>query len=391
VHTEFTLFRNDPFNNAMGFLWRPLGNPERIALRIAFMFCITWGALAVLSLVSGVFLGPTLRESFLYDFAAAGQFFIAIPAFLIAEPFMDAKMRAGVVALLETGIVGTDDRTRFRRIVQSSMQARHWWLVDLTLLIFVYVSTWGWMAEEVTNASGSWHARIVGGREVITLAGWWVWFVAVPAWFFLCARFAYKILLWSVLLGRTSRIRLHLLATHPDGAGGVAFLGGVQKGFGIVIFAIGAAIACTVSYKITVEGAPTGTWATDGPWLAYILIAPLGFLAPLVMFTTQMYAAKNRDTARYRAASMFMARAFDETWINDELYRSNEGFIGNADVQAFSNMAATYKEVAGMRVVPFDLGTARRLIVSAATPMLPLLVSRYPIVKIVADLLAVGQ
>jgi hypothetical protein len=356
------------------------------------MACLTWGVLAILSLISGVFIGPTLRETFLYDFAAHGQFFIAIPAFLIAEPFMDAKMRAAVRALVDTRIIaGDDDRDRFSRIVRASMNARRWWIVDLSLLIFVYVSTWGWMAEELTNGSGSWHARMIGGREVVTLAGWWVWFAAVPAWFYLCARFAYKILLWSILLGRASRIRLHLLATHPDGAGGVSFLGTVQKGFGIVIFAIGAAIACTVSYKIVVEGAPTGTWATDGPWLAYILIAPVAFLAPLVMFTGQMYEAKNRDTSRYRAAAMHMARAFDERWIDDRQFRTDEGFIGNADIQAYANMAATYKDVAAMRVVPFDLGTARRLIVSAATPMLPLLVSRYPIVKIIADLLSAGQ
>jgi hypothetical protein len=43
-----------------------------------------------------------------------------------------------------------------------------------------------------------------------------------------------------------------------------------------------------------------------------------------------------------------------------------------------------------MRVVPFDLATVGRLLLSAASPMLPLVIGRYPVLKILGNLIA-GQ
>jgi hypothetical protein len=95
-----------------------------------------------------------------------------------------------------------------------------------------------------------------------------------------------------------------------------------------------------------------------------------------------------RDALRYRNASLEMARAFDERWISSGRYRDREAFSGNADVQALANMAATFRDAASMRVVPFDMATVGRLLLAAASPMLPLIIGRYPVLKILANMLA---
>jgi hypothetical protein len=383
----FTLFRGDAFNEALGWIHPSLGRPDRVLRRALLLFVLTWGLLLLLAALQGVAWGPTPRERFLLDFAAIGQFFIAIPAFLIGEPLIDRQMGWALGTFQRSGLVRDDDE--LGRIAVAATRAARWRLVDFGLLAFVYVNTWAWAAEELTNGSGSWHATMTRGHEVVTLAGFWVWSFAVPCWFFLCARLAWKIVIWSWVLWRISRMSLHLVPSHPDAAGGIGFLGDVQATFGIVIFAVGVAIACTVGYKVTVEHAPWGTFATDGPWMGYVAIAPLAFLSPLLLFTRQMYAAKHGAILEYSPAAAHYGRRFEQTWITSHRYRDDEFAVVN-DVQAYTNVASVYGAIESMRVVPFDLVTLGRLLLAAAGPMLPLLIGRFPLLSLLSRLLGGG-
>jgi len=384
----FTLFRGDVFNDALGRLHRSLGNPDHVPRRVLLLFLLTWGVLLALALLEGVAWGPTPRARFLLDFAAMGQFFIAIPAFLVAEPIIDRQTARALDTFRHAGLI-TDDNHKLERLARQASKAARWPAVQVGLLIFVYVSTWAWAAEELTNGSPSWHARLVQGHEVATWAGIWVWAFAVPCWFYLCARLAWKIAVWTWVLWRVSRMRLHLVPSHPDEAGGIGFLGELQASFGIVIFAVGAAIACTVGYKITVENAPWGTFATDGPWVAYVAIAPIAFLSPLLLFTRQMYEAKHDAVMEYSPAATIYGRRFEHVWIASDRYREDEFAIVN-DVQAYTNLASVFQAIESMRIVPFDLVTLGRLLLSAAGPMLPLLVGRFPLLSMMSGLLGGG-
>ncbi len=385
---NFTLFRDDWFNDALGWFWKPLGNPDNVWRRALVLLALTWGMLLALAAIEGVAWGPTPRERFLLDFAAVGQFFIAIPAFLFGEPLIDGHMAKALETFRVAGLIH-DDHRKLEHTKELAMRGAHWRAVDWILLVFVYVNTWMWTAEELTNNSGSWHARLVGGHEVVTLAGFWVWAFAVPCWFYLCARLAWKICIWTWILWRVSHMKLHLVPSHPDESGGIGFLGELQAMFGIVIFAVGAAIACTVIYKVDIEHASWGTFATDGPWIGYIIIAPLAFLAPLLLFSKQMYLAKHEGIMEYSPATTAYGRRFERTWITSSAYRE-DGFGMVNDVQAYSNLSAVFKAIESMRIVPFDLVTFGRLVMAAASPMLPLVASRFPLISIVSHLLGGG-
>ena len=51
------------------------------------------------------------------------------------------------------------------------------------------------------------------------MGGWWYGLVALPVYQFLIYRWSWRLLTWAVFLWRLSRIRLHLVPTHPDLAG----------------------------------------------------------------------------------------------------------------------------------------------------------------------------
>ena len=59
----------------------------------------------------------------------------------------------------------------------------------------------------------------------LTPAGYWYAFVSIPIFQFILLRWYLRLLIWFRLLWQVSRLNLRLISTHPDRAGGLAFLG----------------------------------------------------------------------------------------------------------------------------------------------------------------------
>ena len=81
----------------------------------------------------------------------------------------------------------------------------------------------------------------------LTAAGWWCALVSSPVFWFLLLRWLWRHAVWGLLLRDLARLELRLVATHPDGAGGLAFIGQYPNAFAAFVFALscvlGAAIA----------------------------------------------------------------------------------------------------------------------------------------------------
>jgi len=99
-------------------------------------------------------------------------------------------------------------------------------MLELALLIFVYtVGHWLWRSEtglEITT----WYASPEGKNLHLTLAGTWYSLVSLPICQFLLLRWYVRFAIWYRLLWSISKLKLQLLATHPDQAGDLAFFWG---------------------------------------------------------------------------------------------------------------------------------------------------------------------
>ena len=63
------------------------------------------------------------------------------------------------------------------------------------------------------------------GHLRLTPPGYWIAFVSIPLFQFLLLRWYLRLFIWSRFLWQASRLNLDLIPTHPDRAGGIAFLG----------------------------------------------------------------------------------------------------------------------------------------------------------------------
>jgi hypothetical protein len=78
--------------------------------------------------------------------------------------------------------------------------------------------------------------------------------VALPIFQFLIYRRIYRLLVWSRFLWAVSKLRLLLTPTHPDAAGGLAFLGKSMIPFGLILFALSATVASVIASRVLFGG-----------------------------------------------------------------------------------------------------------------------------------------
>jgi hypothetical protein len=108
-----------------------------------------------------------------------------------------------------------------------------------------------------------------------------------------------------------------------------------------------------------------------GGFIAFFIVA---ILAPLVMFTPRMAAAKRKGLADYGLLAQRYVEGFQQKWIGGEAAPSGE-LLGTGDIQSLADLGNSYGLVRDMRVVPFGLEDITCLAAVTAAPFLPLLLT----------------
>ena len=375
--TSFSLFVGDGFWTLLVGLRLGTRAGPTLPLVIPLLCALTWAPTALLSIVAGADAYLASGQGFFYDYASYVQFFVTIPLFAFGEVHINRRIQGAYAHLSDTGIVSAADLERLettqRRI--SSIARRR--VPDVLCVVAGYVLTWTWLASEISNGRSTWHATYDGLAERITLAGMWAGLVSVPllnAW--IC-RWIWKTALWYSLLWSVSRFQLDIRPEHPDETGGLAFLSRIQASFAFLLFAIGVLVAATVSYKLTMEQDRVAAFGVWMPVLGFVLLAPLTFTAPLMLFTGQLAQAKERALIAFSqetySVSVLPRRSPPESnWVSTEELATQDELSKHADLIAVFNV------VKSMRIVPFDLRSSTQLFSAAAAPMIPLFLRAIP-------------
>ena len=114
----------------------------------------------------------------------------------------------------------------------------------------------------------------------------------------------------------------------PHRTGGIGFLSDVQTRFGLVIFAYGITnVASTIAYKMVFEGATLADHSVWGPFVGFVISAPILFTIPLFMFTKQLHRAKKRAVERYNRRVFERAIAFEQKWLEPRSHEKYDTFL----------------------------------------------------------------
>lgn len=393
INTPLTLYEGDRLNRSFGRLGLGPRTPWHLLLRALILLGVTWVPMALIAIGEGLFRAP-MPMNFFADFAAYAQFFIGLPLFVLAEAVVIQATGDAGYQFYSSGVLRKEShRQALSHLHRRVAQLRDAWWIDLLCVLLAYQFSMWIVGVELWAHSPleNWHTRLYGGERWLTWTAGWAFFIAIPVLNYWWLRHIARVLIWSWYLYRVSRLRLDLLATHPDRTGGIGFISNVQGHFAWVIFAYGVTnVAAPVGYQISVLELDPWVPSVWGPMLGFVIGAPLLFTLPLFCFTRKLAVTRQLARRRYRRL------LYSETYkLEGRILpqRERKRRLPEAeDVVVVNQLAQLYERVDGMRVVPFDFRSMVQLLSSSlgsVATILPLLHAKVDLESILQALVKI--
>jgi len=154
--------------------------------------------------------------------------------------------------------------------------------------------------------------------------------VSNPLYRLVLIRWLWLLVVWTEFLRRVVRLPLRFSLCHPGKAGSLGCLGHTQVFFGIITFALSAAVAGGFANLMTYEGSSIAAlkFGMFGFRVAAVavLVVPLLFLAP------RLFEVKQRGLNDYGILASEYTRDFDRKWLRPA-QPARESLLGTPDIQ----------------------------------------------------------
>ena len=342
---------------------------ELLRRRIVVIVLVAWLPLLLLSMLGGHLLAGAVKLGFLQDIEGQVRFLVALPVLIAAELIVHSRIRPVVRAFLARRIVRQQDMPGFLAAIDSATRLRNSVPVEIGLLVFVFtIGQWLWRSQIALDTS-TWYAIPQGNHLQLTAAGYWYAFVSIPIFQFIMLRWYLRFFIWFRFLWQVSRLNLRLIATHPDRAGGLGFLGKSAYAFSPILFAQGALLAAVIASRVLYKGEALFSFKMQAAgFIGFFLVFVLG---PLIMFTPKLAGAKRKGLAEYGLLANRYVDGFEQKWVVGNAAEGDE-LLGTGDIQSLADLGNSYAAVREMRAVPFGLDDMTRLAAATAAPLLPL-------------------
>ena len=337
------------------------GGRLRAGRMSAFVAALTWLPLLILAIVDGIAWGDRVDVPLVKDFLPYGQFLVAVPVLILGDASVGLRLGRAAAELRRSNVLASDDTPAWEEFLTRAVgrwRDRGVNLVILLLTLAITVLSFFGAKEWLT---GGW--QFVGER--LTMPGWWYLAISASVLRFLTLRWLWRAMLWAWVLWRASRLRLEPQPTHPDRAGGLAFLGTTQASFGILAFALGVQLSCLVADAVRYQGADL--MAYRGHVTAFVFIAVILLLLPLVPFAPKLVRARGDSLVFLSECGYRGAESLER-----QLRADPSQALPADDVSGLADFGALYENARGMKPVPLDLRHILAIVLAALLPFLPL-------------------
>ena len=361
-------------------LFRPAGSI--VYRRAVVTVCVGWLPILILVCVDNL-RNHTPVQSFVTDFGVHARSLLAAPLLILCEIPCLKRLTEIVNYFLTSGIIGKEEEPRFRRLVVSTRRLINSkvaevlavvlaYAVTLLLVRYIqYVQVRLWYLADNSEGDPSW-------------AGWWYALVSLPLLLIIFFSWIWRVFLWGRFLAKVARMKLRLIAAHPDRTSGLKFLNSSLFAFSSVAFSIGVVAAGSAASRVQVVGVTLeGIEKTIAGLLIFVLVL---FVGPLLAFVFKLHRTKMVGVFAYGGLATGVGRSFEKKWLaNYEKYSS--GALEASDFSATTDLYQIVTNVHEMRILPFDLSGLISLAVATLLPFIPVVLMTIPLKQLLQELL----
>ena len=179
---------------------------------------------------------------------------------------------------------------------------------------------------------------------------------------------------------------MRLIATHPDRAAGIGFLGQSAYAFGPILFAQGTMLAGLIANRVLHGGENLMAFKMELAGLVVFMILLL--FSPLLSFNPPLSRVKREGLRAYGRLGSRYVEAFEEKWMRGAA-PNDEELLGSADIQSLTDLGNSFAVVQEMRVVPFSFKDLVRLAAITAAPLLPLTLTVFSLEELVTRVIKI--
>ncbi len=307
---------------------------------------------------------------------------VVIPLFFVGEAWFNPELGRWVSSLSQRAGVAELERPALTALVHRLRRLAGSWIGEAVALVAaVLVGVFGGHLQPygATTAFSAARAEFLG---TLTAAFYWA---TVPVIFrFLLFRWVWRLAMWWWFLAQLARLRLRLLPGHPDRAGGLSGLEGVQFRLLPLVFALSFLEAALYAEELTRRSLSVGDLYPSAS--VAVLAALLMIVGPTLFFAPRLWVCRVDGLYRYRALASRYVEAFEHKWLGNE--PAVDALLGTADLQSMADLGSSYDVVREMRVVPVSLRLVVLVVMVALLPLGPLLLFQYPLAELVGSLVA---
>jgi hypothetical protein len=188
-------------------------------------------------------------------------------------------------------------------------------------------------------------------------------------------------MVWSSFLWKVSRLDLLLTPTHPDAAGGLAFLGKGLVPFGLVLFALSSVVSGAIATRILFIGGRIEDYQWS--YVALFVIGLVVFAGPLLIFVPKVL--KQRGLLEYGILGSEYTQAFHQKWVQGNA-PTEELLLGSGDIQSLADLGNSFEIIQKMRILPVQPSDFIAMVLPGLVPALPLAATVMPLGEIVTRL-----
>ena len=251
-----------------------------------------WGVPLLLAVVAGTALGPLELRPYLLDPGVWARSFLAIGFLILAETQVENQLRDGVKQFFAGQLVTENALGAARSAMVKALERRNSMWAELICLLFAVTASLLLLSNTQNQTASSWAVTVANAQRSLSAAAWWSVIVSNTLFWFLLSRSVWRHVIWSLLLLALSRLETRLVATHPDGHAGLAFVGRYPNAYMLFTVAVSSVVSAAVTHQILHS---TITASALGAVMALSLIALSAYFGiPLLCFVRQILDLKKR-------------------------------------------------------------------------------------------------